>query len=92
MAVARRLHCTSSRGLHLAADLQGYGSFTQCPKSSSVFTCCAQGNLFTYMFGPQIKYRRGKLEPFAEVLLGGAIRTLAPMLVTKTPENAAVSL
>jgi hypothetical protein len=28
--------------------------------------------LFTYTFGPQIKYRRGKLEPFAEVLLGGA--------------------
>jgi hypothetical protein len=24
--------------LALAADLQGYGSFTQCPKSSSVFT------------------------------------------------------
>jgi opacity protein-like surface antigen len=64
--------CTSSRGLHLAADLQGYGSFTQCPKSSSVFTCCAQGNLFTYTFGPQIKYRAGKLELFAEVLLGGA--------------------
>jgi len=28
--------------------------------------------LFTYTFGPQIKYRAGKLEPFAEVLLGGA--------------------
>ena len=58
--------------LALAADLQGYGSFTQCPKSSSEFTGCAQGNLFTYTFGPQIKYRAGKLEPFAEVLLGGA--------------------
>jgi opacity protein-like surface antigen len=58
--------------LALAADLQGYGSFTQCPKSSSEFTACAQGNLFTYTFGPQIKYRAGKLEPFAEVLLGGA--------------------
>jgi opacity protein-like surface antigen len=58
--------------LALAADLQGYGSFTQCPKSSSEFIGCASGNLFTYTFGPQIKYRSGKFEPFAEVLLGGA--------------------
>jgi opacity protein-like surface antigen len=58
--------------LALAADLQGYGSFTQCPKTSSQFTGCASGNLLTYTFGPQIKYRAGKLEPFAEVLLGGA--------------------
>ena len=58
--------------LALAADLQGYGSFTQCPKRSSEFIGCASGNLFTYTFGPQIKYRAGKLEPFAEVLLGGA--------------------
>jgi outer membrane immunogenic protein len=28
--------------------------------------------LFTYTFGPQIKYRAGKFEPFAEALLGGA--------------------
>ena len=58
--------------LAVAADLQGYASFTQCPKSSSEFSGCASGNLFTYTFGPQIKYRAGKLEPFAEVLLGGA--------------------
>ena len=58
--------------LAIAADLQGYGSFTQCPKSSSEFSGCAQGNLFTYTSGPQAKYRAGKLEPFAEVLLGGA--------------------
>jgi hypothetical protein len=56
----------------VAADLQAHGSFTQRPKSSSEFTGCASGNLFTYTFGPQIKYRAGKLEPFAEVLLGGA--------------------
>jgi opacity protein-like surface antigen len=58
--------------LALAADFQGYGSFTQCPKSSSEFIGCASGNLFTYTFGPQVKYRAGKFEPFAEVLLGGA--------------------
>lgn len=56
----------------MAADLQGYGSFTQCPKSSPEFTGRAQGNSFTRTFGPQIKYHSGKLEPFGEVLLGGA--------------------
>ena len=58
--------------LAVAADFQGYGSFTQCPKSSSEFSGCASGNLFTYTFGPQVKYRAGKFEPCAEVLLGGA--------------------
>jgi opacity protein-like surface antigen len=72
MAVADRLPCTSSRGLRWRPNLQGYASFTQCPKRSSEFVGCASGNLFTYTFGPQIKYRAGKLEPFAEVLLGGA--------------------
>jgi hypothetical protein len=58
--------------LALAAHQQGYGSFTN-PKSSSAFIGCAQGNLFTYTSGPQIKCRAGKFEPpFAEVLPGGA--------------------
>jgi opacity protein-like surface antigen len=58
----------------VAADFQGYGSYTQCLKPGNPLgsTGCASANLFTYMFGPQIKYRAGKLEPFAEVLLGGA--------------------
>jgi hypothetical protein len=56
--------------LALAADLQGYGSFTQRPKSSSVFIGCAQGNLFTYIFDPQVKYRAAKnLSPLPK--LGG---------------------
>ena len=39
--------------LAVAVDFQGYGSFTQCPKSSSEFSGCASGNLFTYTFGPR---------------------------------------
>ena len=54
------------------ADLQGYGSYTQCTKPGAVITGCAQGNLFTYMFGPELKARRGKVELMGEVLLGGA--------------------
>jgi opacity protein-like surface antigen len=60
--------------LGVAADLQGYGSYTQCLKPNNPLesTGCASANLFTYTFGPQIKYRAGRVEPFAEVLLGGA--------------------
>jgi opacity protein-like surface antigen len=54
--------------------LQGYGSYTQCLKANNPLetTGCASANLFTYTFGPQVKYRAGRFEPFAEVLLGGA--------------------
>jgi len=60
--------------LGIAADLQGYGSYTQClrPGNPLSATGCASANLFTYTFGPQIKYRHGRVEPFAEVLAGGA--------------------
>jgi hypothetical protein len=54
------------------ADLQGYGSYTQCTNPSAPINGCASGNLFTYMFGPQFKARAGKFQPFAEVLWGGA--------------------
>jgi opacity protein-like surface antigen len=54
------------------ADFQGYNGFNTCPRASSTFTGCASGNLFTYLFGPVVKYRVGKFEPFGEVLFGGA--------------------
>jgi len=54
------------------ADFQGYNSNSQCPNANSGFTGCASGNLFTYMFGPVVKYRVSKFEPFGEVLFGGA--------------------
>ena len=31
-----------------------------------------KGNVFTYMFGPQIKKHSGKLQPFGEALFGAA--------------------
>src|SRR5271157_5311575 len=36
------------------------------------FSGSASGNLFTYMFGPQIKKHTGKLQPFGEALFGAA--------------------
>jgi opacity protein-like surface antigen len=58
----------------IAADLQGYGIYTQCLKPNNPLeaTGCASANLFTYMFGPQFKYPAGRFEPFSEVLAGGA--------------------
>jgi hypothetical protein len=65
--------------LGIKGDFQGYGSNTQrftAPSGSAVcpLGCSAniQGNLFTYLFGPQIGIRTGKIRPFGHVLLGGA--------------------
>ena len=54
------------------ADLQGYGSTTQCPSAASELTTCASSGLFTFLAGPVAKYRAGRFEPFAEALFGGA--------------------
>jgi hypothetical protein len=65
--------------LGIKGDFQGYGSNTQkftAPSGSSIcpLGCSAnvQGNLFTYLFGPQIGIRTGKIRPFGHVLIGGA--------------------
>ena len=76
-------------------DLQGYGStltgFNIAPNST--FPLGAQGhvegNLFTYLFGPQIKVRTHHIQPYVQVLFGGAhtnvygnaFRTICPPIV-----------
>ncbi len=68
--------------LGLKIDLQGYGSQTNAftiPAGSRIGNVTtvaplrfnANGNLFTYLFGPQIQ-KHGKFSPFGEVLFGGA--------------------
>jgi len=85
----------------VAADLQGYGSYTQCLKPGNPLgsTGCASGNAFTYLFGPQFKYRAGRFEPFAEVLVGGAHSNFYASACTsdglcgsKSPTNNAFAL
>jgi hypothetical protein len=68
-----------SEHLGIKMDLQGYGSntqrFTAAPGSATCPLGCSanvQGNLFTYLFGPQIGIRTGKVRPYGQVLLGGA--------------------
>ncbi len=64
--------------LGIKMDLQGFGStqtnFT-IPASTNFpigATGRVEGNLFTYMFGPQIKFRTPKLHPYGHLLFGGA--------------------
>jgi hypothetical protein len=62
----------------LKMDLQGYGSNTSnfvipvTPNFPSGATANVQGNMFTYLFGPQIKFRAPKIQPFGHLLFGGA--------------------
>ena len=64
--------------LGIKMDLQGYGSnsitwtLPPGPNFPVGGVVKAQGNLFTYLFGPQIKFRTPKIQPFAHLLFGGA--------------------
>jgi hypothetical protein len=59
--------------LALAADLQGYGSFTQCPKKSSEFIGCAsRATCLPTRSAPRSSTARESLSPLPEVQLGGA--------------------
>jgi hypothetical protein len=65
--------------LGIKAEFQGYGStlvgFNIPPNPSigntSTVTGNIQGNLFTYLFGPQLKVRAHKVQPFGHALFGG---------------------
>lgn len=62
----------------IKADLQGYGSttssFVLAPSANFPTGAAAnvQGNLFTYLFGPQIKVHSPRFQPFFHALFGGA--------------------
>jgi hypothetical protein len=64
--------------LGIRADLQGYSSnttgFNISPNPTFPLGLHGnvQGNLFTYLFGPQLKVRTHKVEPFGSLLFGGA--------------------
>ena len=64
--------------LSIKMDLQGYGSnlttFNIAPNPTFPLGASGnvQGNLFTYLFGPQIKVRAHHFQPFGHLLFGGA--------------------
>jgi hypothetical protein len=57
----------------IKADFMGYtqGSGQRLTQNGQ-FVGNVSGNLFTYMFGPQIKKHSGKMQPFGEALFGAA--------------------
>lgn len=64
--------------LGLKMDLQGYTSnktgFAIPPTATfpNGLNGNVQGNMFTYLFGPQFKVRAHKIQPFVHLLFGGA--------------------
>ena len=57
----------------IKADFMGYTQGTgQKLTQDGQFLGNVSGNLFTYMFGPQIKKHSGKFQPFGEALFGAA--------------------
>lgn len=64
--------------LGIKMDLQGYGStlspfnIPPNPTFPGGLSGSSEGNLFTYLFGPQIKVRAHHFQPFGNLLFGGA--------------------
>ena len=62
----------------IKADLQGYNSNTTSftipvtPSFPKGLNGSVSGNLFTYLFGPEVKLRREHIQPYFNVLLGSA--------------------
>ncbi len=76
-------NATSSIGI--VADLGGYSvSETISTPGGPV---AVNGNIFTYLFGPRYTYRGERVQPFAQVLFGGA-RASASALGATASENA----
>jgi hypothetical protein len=55
----------------IKAEFAGYQSNT-VTFTNNISSVRASANLFTYNVGPVLKFRSGHLEPFGEVLFGGA--------------------
>jgi hypothetical protein len=67
--------------LGIKMELEGYGSYgytfvIPSPIITTKGTIPAgtfhvNGNMFTYLFGPQVKYRASKFQPYGHILFGG---------------------
>jgi hypothetical protein len=67
----------------IKAELMGYGSTNYTipagttipgvtPPAVTTVPITTQGNMFTYLFGPQVSYRMSKANIFGELLFGGS--------------------
>ncbi len=96
-----------NRYFGIKGDLQGYGSTTSVFNNVNVVNpngtitvipqVRANGNLFTYMGGPQLRLPTHTIKPFAEFLFGGAHSNLYTNLIkasgaTVGPNNNAFAM
>jgi hypothetical protein len=96
-----------NRYIGVKGDLQGYGSTTSTFNNvvvvnpngtlTTIPQVSAQGNLFTYMAGPQFRLPTHTIKPFGELLFGGAHTNLYTNLVkasgaTVGPNNNAFAM
>ena len=59
-----QLEYNANNWLGVVGDLGGYGA-------TSTTNGALVGGAFTYLFGPRVNLRRGKVTPFAQTLFGG---------------------
>jgi hypothetical protein len=83
--------------LGLKMDLQGYGNSAQTfviPAGNAIVPAGGSfnvsGQMFTYLFGPEIK-RRGRIEPYFQLLLGGANSNVYTHLSSNIPAGKTAS-
>jgi hypothetical protein len=75
--------------LGIRADLQGYTSNTtgfnipSTPAFPNGLQGNVQGNFFTFLFGPQLRVRAHRVQPFGNLLFGGAHTNLYSNAFTK---------
>ncbi len=63
-----QLEYNANNWLGVVGDMAGYGA-TATTNGALV------GGAFTYLFGPRVNFRRGKVTPFAQTLFGGILTT-----------------
>ena len=63
-----QLEYNANNWLGVVGDMAGYGA-TATTNGALV------GGAFTYLFGPRVNFRRGKVTPFAQTLFGGSLTT-----------------
>jgi hypothetical protein len=78
--------------LGVKADFMGYaaGSGLRHQLTNLGYNGTVDGNVFTYMFGPQVKKHTGNFQPFGEALFGAA-HTNAYAAIANAEGNAAGS-
>ena len=79
-----QLEYDANRWLGVVGDLSGF-------RATSSGSGSFAGAAFTYLFGPRVNFRRGKVTPFAQILFGGIRTTDGIARSTGTENNFAMT-